>query len=85
VRGVSRRAAEEDTMCWLMLMLGAAMMVGGGIAIVTFFTAHGARRAEVASVARIEALVLGVVLVTVGFLLLALGVTGTVCQSLGIA
>lgn len=71
-------------MCWLMLTLGAIMMIGGAVAIVTFFAAHGARRSEIASVARTETMVLGVLLVTTGFLLLAFGVTGTVCRSLGI-
>ncbi len=70
-------------MCWFMLVLGALMLVIGTAAVVRYFTGHGARRAEVASVARTESMVLGVAAVTIGFLLLVFGVTGTVCQTLG--
>ena len=71
-------------MCWFMLVLGALMLVIGTAAVVRYFSGHGARRAEVASVARTESMVLGAAAIAIGFLLLAFGVTGTVCQSLGI-
>lgn len=71
-------------MCVLMLSFGIAMLVAGTVLVARFFTAHGASRAEVASVARTEGMVVGVLLVSIGFLLAAFGATGTICQRLGI-
>lgn len=71
-------------MCVLMLSFGIAMLAAGAVLIVRFFLAHGAARAELASVTRTETMVLGAVLVSVGFLLTVFGATGTICQRLGI-
>lgn len=71
-------------MCWFMLAIGSFMLAIGAAAVIGFYVAHGAQRAEVASVARTEAMVLGVAAITVGFLLLVFGATGAVCQRLGI-
>ncbi len=74
----------EAVMCVFMLVLGALVLVIGTAAVIRFFVGHGAHRAEVASVARTETMLLGVAAIAIGFLLLVFGVTGTVCQVLGI-
>ena len=71
-------------MCWFMLVLGAIMLAIGAAAVVGYFVTHGAQRAEVASASRTETMIVGVAGITIGFLLLVFGVTGTVCQTLGI-
>jgi hypothetical protein len=66
-------------MCWLPLVLGIGMVSIGVALIVRFFVARGAARVEVASVVRTEWMVLGAILVSIGFLLISLGASGVFC------
>ena len=72
-------------MCWVPMVLGAVMLVGGAVMIVRFYRGHGAEAPEVASPSRVETLILGVVLTSIGTLAFILGLTGAICTSLGIA
>ncbi|MFN2321697.1 MAG: hypothetical protein ABR510_01885 [Trueperaceae bacterium] len=72
-------------MCWIPLALGAAMLVGGSVMIVGFYRGHGAQAPEVASPTRVEMLLLGVLMTSIGTLVFILGLTGAICTSLGIA
>jgi hypothetical protein len=71
-------------MCWILTALGAVMLAAGTFLIIRFFTGHGTRNPLVAAVGRVEYMVLGVLLTSIGFLLFALGLTETVCRGLGI-
>ncbi len=72
-------------MCWIPMVLGAAMLVAGAVMIVRFYRGHGSDAPEVASATRVETLLLGVVLTSLGTLVFILGLTGAICTSLGIA
>jgi hypothetical protein len=72
-------------MCWIPLSLGALMLAGGIGLIVRFYVGHDGARPEVASVGRTESLLVGALLASIGTLVLILGVTGAVCQRLGLA
>jgi hypothetical protein len=72
-------------MCWIPLTLGALMVAGGIGLIARFYLGHGQARPEVASVGRTESLLVGALLASIGTLVLILGVTGAVCQRLGLA
>jgi hypothetical protein len=52
--------------------------LGGGL-ILRFFLARGPGGYELASTSKTESMVLGVALVSIGFLVLVLGVTGVIC------
>ena len=71
-------------MCLLALILGMVSMLAGAVLVIRFFVSHGPRRSEVADVNRTESMLIGALLVSIGFLLTALGATGTICQHLGI-
>jgi hypothetical protein len=71
-------------MCWIPLSLGTFMIAAGIGLIARFYLGHGEARPEVASVGRTESLILGVLLASIGTLVLVLGVTGAVCTRLGI-
>jgi hypothetical protein len=71
-------------MCWIPLTLGVLMIAGGAFLIVRFFAGHGGARPEVATVGRTESMIVGALLASVGFLMLVLGITGVICQGLGI-
>lgn len=71
-------------MCWIPMTLGAAMIVVGVVLLIRFFTGHGAVRPEVATPARTESVLVGAALTSVGTLMLALGITGAICQWLGV-
>jgi hypothetical protein len=66
-------------MCWISLMLGAAMVAGGMWLVARFFLGRGAQAYRVASATRTETMVLGVALMSLGFLALVLGATGVIC------
>ncbi len=72
-------------MCWIPLVLGVLMTAGGAYLIVRFFTGHGRQRPEIATTRRTESMIVGVILTSVGFLVLLLGVFGvlTGCFGLG--
>jgi hypothetical protein len=72
-------------MCWIPLSLGALMLAGGIALIVRFYVGRGDVRPEVAGVGRTESLLVGALLASIGTLVLILGVTGAVCQRLGLA
>lgn len=72
-------------MCWIPLSLGALMMAGGIGLIARFYLGRGEVRPEVASVGRTESLLVGALLASIGTLVLVLGVTGAICQRLGLA
>jgi hypothetical protein len=71
-------------MCWIPLTLGVLMIGGGVFLIVRFFAGHGSARPEVATVGRTESMIVGALLASVGLLMLVLGITGVICQGLGI-
>lgn len=71
-------------MCWIALTVGAAMSIGGTFLIVHFYAGRGEDRPEVASAGRVESLILGVMLVSVGALTFVLGLTGNICRWLGL-
>ena len=71
-------------MCWIPMLLGAAMLVAGAMMIVRFYRGRGAEAPEVASASRVESLLLGVLLTSIGTLVFILGLTGAICTSLGI-
>ena len=72
-------------MCWIPLVLGASMMVGGAVLLVRFYAGRAENRPDVAGLARTESMVLGALLVSIGFLVTVLGITGVICIGLGIA
>ena len=72
-------------MCWIPLTLGALMVAVGIALIARFYLGHDEARPEVASVGRTESLLVGALLASIGTLVLILGVTGAVCQRLGLA
>jgi hypothetical protein len=67
-------------MCWIALTVGSAMSIGGTVLIALFYLGHGENRPEVASAGRVESLILGVMLVSVGALSVMLGATGAICR-----
>lgn len=71
-------------MCWLPLVVGAAMSVAGIVLLTRYFLGTGENRPEVAGIGRTESMLIGALLVSVGPLLLVLGITGTICNRLGI-
>lgn len=71
-------------MCWLPLVVGAAMMIAGAMLLLRYFLARAENRPEVAGTGRTESMLVGALLVSVGPLLLILGLTGTICNRLGI-
>ena len=71
-------------MCWIPLTLGVLMVAGGAALIVRFYRGHAAARPEVASVGRTESLLVGALMASIGLLVLILGVTGVICQGLGL-
>lgn len=71
-------------MCWWLIVLGALMTLAGLASIVRFFAGRGEKRPDHASDARVEAMVLGVLLACVGPLLFYLGLLDAVCRALGI-
>ncbi len=72
-------------MCWIALVVGAAMLIAGTFLLFRFFLGHGSQRPEIAGPARTESMILGGLLSSVGLLLVLLGVTGTICNALGIS
>lgn len=72
-------------MCWIPLVLGVLMTGGGAFLIVRFFAGRGRERPEVAGPRRTESMIVGVILTSVGFLVLLLGAFGvtTGCFGLG--
>jgi hypothetical protein len=71
-------------MCWIPLSLGAVMVLAGILLIVRFFLGQGSTSPEVATVGRTESLIVGALLSSIGTLVLVLGVTGVICQRLGV-
>lgn len=71
-------------MCWTGLLIGGAMTFAGVALLVRFFTARGATAVERAGTARTESMILGALLASVGPLLFLLGLTGLLCDALGI-
>jgi hypothetical protein len=74
----------EGLMCWIPLTLGVLMIGGGAFLIIRFFVGRGSARPEVATMGRTESMIVGALLASVGFLMLVLGITGVICQGLGI-
>jgi hypothetical protein len=74
----------EGLMCWIPLTLGVVMIGGGAFLIIRFFVGRGSARPEVATMGRTESMIVGALLASVGFLMLVLGITGVICQGLGI-
>ncbi len=72
-------------MCWIPMLLGAAMLAVGAALIVRFYRGRGAEAPEIASAGRVETMILGVLLTSIGTLVFILGLTGAICTSLGIA
>jgi hypothetical protein len=72
-------------MCWIVLVMGAVMVISGAFLLFRFFLGHGRERPEIAGQARTESMILGGLLSSVGLLLVLLGVTGTICNALGIS
>lgn len=64
--------------CWLPLLLGVLMTVGGGFLIVRFFAGDGKQRPEVAHVRRTQSMFVGALLTSLGPLLLILGILGVI-------
>ena len=71
-------------MCWTGLVLGGAMTFAGVALLVRFFGGHGAQAPETASPGRTESMILGALLASIGPLLFLLGITGLLCDALGI-
>ena len=71
-------------MCWIPLVLGVFMTGGGAFLIIRFFTGSGRERPEVASVGRTESMIVGVILSSVGLLVLLLGVFGVATNCFGL-
>ncbi len=71
-------------MCWTGLVLGGAMTFAGVALLVRFFGARGAQEVETAGQGRTESMILGALLASIGPLLFLLGVTGLLCNVLGI-
>lgn len=71
-------------MCWLSLTLGLLMTAGGVALIVRFFAGRGANLPELAGVGRTESMIMGVLLASIGPLLLYFGATGAICRGLGL-
>lgn len=72
-------------MCWTGLVIGGAMTFAGVALLVRFFTARGASSPERAGPGRTESMILGALLASIGPLLFLLGLTGLLCDALGIA
>lgn len=70
-------------MRWFTMVLGAAMVVGGVAMIVRFYRGRGAKAPEVASPTRVESLLVGALLTSIGTLVFILGLTGVIGASLG--
>jgi hypothetical protein len=72
-------------MCWIPLLLGALMTAGGAFLILRFFAGRGRERPDIATTRRTESMIVGVILTSLGFLVLLLGVFGvmTGCFGLG--
>lgn len=71
-------------MCWIPLLLGVFMTGGGAFLIVRFFSGHGRERPEVATPRRTESMIVGVILTSVGFLVLLLGIFGVMSDCFGL-
>lgn len=71
-------------MCWVPTLLGAAMLAGGTVLLITFWRGRGANAPEVAAPARVESMILGALLTSIGTLVFVLGLTGVICTALGI-
>ena len=71
-------------MCWIPLVLGVFMTGGGAFLIVRFFAGHGRERPEVATVGRTESMIVGVILASVGLLVLLIGVFGVISDCFGL-
>ena len=72
-------------MCWILIVLGGAMIVAGGFLLVRFAVGRGDASPLVATLNRTQSVVIGALLTSVGFLLFVLGVTEAVCTRLGLA
>jgi hypothetical protein len=72
-------------MCWILIVLGAAMLVFGVFLLVRFAVGRGAASPMVATLNRTQSMVIGALLTSIGFLLLVLGATDAVCIRLGLA
>lgn len=72
-------------MCWWLITLGGSMTLVGAVLVVRFFVGRGRALPEVARLDRVEAMIVGAILSSLGPLLLVLGTTGAICRALGIA
>lgn len=71
-------------MCWIPMSLGVLMVGGGAYLIVRFYRGRGAQAPEVASPTRVETLLVGALLTSVGTLVFLLGLTGALCRFFGV-
>lgn len=72
-------------MCWILLALGSVMLAVGVFFLLRFFVGHGENSPLVATVNRTESMILGVALMSIGFLLFVLGLTQSICLRFGLA
>lgn len=72
-------------MCWVALTIGAVMLLIGSVLLIRFFAVGGPGHVELAGLGRTESMVLGALMACVGLLLAILGMTGAICQNLGLA
>ncbi len=66
--------------CLVLDLIGAAMVITGWSFIIVFFRKRN--HPETADATHVERMMLGVILETVGFLLLMLGLSGLACGTL---
>ena len=71
-------------MCWFAFALGVTMLFIGTVLVVRAMATRRAQRGDLADATHAEGLLLGALLMAIGFLLSAFGGTGTLCQYLGI-
>lgn len=72
-------------MCWIAFALGITMLFVGALLLVRALASRRPAGGDLADATRAEGLLLGVVLVSIGFLLSVFGGTGALCQWLGLA
>lgn len=72
-------------MCWIALALGVTMLFIGTFLVTRAMSTRRAQRGDLADATHAEGLLLGALLMAIGFLLTVFGGTGSLCQYLGIA
>lgn len=71
-------------MCWLVLALGVLMLLAGLVLLASFVVGRSAGEIESSGLVRVEWMILGALLASLGPLLIALGTVGAVCRGLGL-